>query len=147
MSKYIDKLRLLWRWLQGYISASFIAMFCISFVLWYVVKLGGRYTTDFTATLNIGDEQLRVPCVVEGVGTNLLASRAKMRRGVKVELSELKYMVESVHDEQTGEITDSFCIIDQQSLHNLLSVRFSDIKIVSIGDVPPMALESKSDNE
>ena len=69
-------------------------------------------------------------CTVEGVGTNLFGYRVYMRKKSRIPLSELKY--EPSHEEgHEGKI-----IIDPQSLQNALSVKFSDIKIVSIDRIP-----------
>ena len=53
-----------------------------------------------------------------------------MRKKSRIPLSELKY--EPSHEEgHEGKI-----IIDPQSLQNALSVKFSDIKIVSVDRIP-----------
>ena len=67
-----------------------------------------------------------------------------MRKQIKISLSELKYAVEEKIDEQTGEVTESYCIIDPQSLQSALSVRLSDVNVLSIGAVPPLPMPELS---
>ena len=138
MGKIIEKLKLFRRWLQRYVSPVFISLFCASFILWYILKLGYVYTTDYSVGVNVDGQTMRVPCVVEGVGTNLFGYRVYMHRELKIPLTDLKYKVEELADEQTGESLGRFYIIDPQSMQSAISVRFSDIKVISIGDIPPL---------
>ena len=71
MGKIVERFKVFRRWIHRYISPVFIALFCASFILWYILKLGNVYTTDHSVYVNIDGQTLRVPCVVEGVGTNL----------------------------------------------------------------------------
>ena len=68
MKKLLNRLNVIYRWIRSYISPVFIVLFCASFILWYIIKLGNVYTTNYDLRLNIDGESLRVPCVVEGVG-------------------------------------------------------------------------------
>jgi hypothetical protein len=36
-------------------------------------------------------------------------------------------------------------IIDPQSMQSAISVRFSDIKVISVGDVPPLRLHGEEE--
>lgn len=138
MSKIVEKLQIVRRWLHKYISPVFILLFCASFILWYILKLGYVYTTDYAVLVNINGDTMRVPCVVEGVGTNLFGYRVYMHKELKIPLNDLKYKVEELADEQTGEPLGKFYVIDSHSLQSAISVRFSDIKVISIGDIPPL---------
>ena len=40
--------------------------------------------------------------------------------------------------QEAGEVRDDVLLLDAQSLHSAISVRVSDIKIISVGDVPPL---------
>ena len=82
---------------------------------------------------------MRVPCVIEGKGTNLLAYRVHMHKEIKIPLTDLKYSIASEQNEVTGEVVDSI-IIDPQSIQSAISVRFSDIKVISVGDVPQLSI-------
>lgn len=144
MGKIIEKLKLFRRWLHRYVSPVFISLFCASFILWYILKLGYVYTTDYSVGVNVDGQTMRVPCVVEGVGTNLFGYRVYMHRELKIPLTDLKYKVEELADEQTGESLGRFYIIDPQSMQSAISVRFSDIKVISIGDIPPLPVPEES---
>ncbi len=118
------------KWLRHYLSPAFIVMLTASFVLWYIAKLSYTYTTDLDIDVKVGDSKFRVNCVVEGVGTNLFGYRLYKGRKVSIPLDELKYD-HSIYESNFGSI-----IIDPQSLQNAISVRYSDIKVVSIGSIP-----------
>ncbi|MBP3564895.1 MAG: hypothetical protein J6J77_04575 [Alistipes sp.] len=145
MKKLLNRLNVIYRWIRGYISPVFIVLFCASFILWYIIKLGNVYTTNYDLRLNIDGESLRVPCVVEGVGTNLLGYNVYQHKELRFSLSDLKYAVEQKVDEQTGEVLGRYCIIDNQSLQNAITLRFSDIKVLSVGDIPLIPLPETSD--
>ena len=80
--------------------------------------------------VDVDGQTFDVTCTVEGVGTNLFGYRVYMRKKSRVPLSELKYEP-SREEGHEGKI-----IIDPQSLQKALSTRFSDIKIVSLGEIP-----------
>lgn len=130
---------------RHYVSPVFVTLFCASFVLWYIVKLDHTYTTEYAVHVNIDGERLRVPCVVEGKGATLFGYRVYMHRQIRIPLSELKYTVEhrSVEPQTEGAeptVDETLCILDPQSLQNAISVRISDIKVISIGNIPPLPM-------
>ncbi len=130
---------------RHYVSPVFVTLFCASFVLWYIVKLDHTYTTEYAVHVNIDGERLRVPCVVEGKGATLFGYRVYMHRQIRIPLSELKYTVEQYVVEPQSEdedptVGESYCIIDPQSLQNAISVRISDIKVISIDNIPPLPM-------
>ena len=88
------------------------------------------YTTEQPFTVNVDGERFKVSCVVEGVGTNLFGYRVYMSKRLRIPLSELKFRSVKAED---GE---KFLKIDSLSLHNAISVRLSDIKVISVGSVP-----------
>ena len=67
-----------------------------------------------------------------------------MHKELKIPLTDLKYKVEELADEQTGESLGKFYVIDSHSMQNAISVRFSDIKVISIGDIPPLPVPEES---
>lgn len=131
---------------RHYVSPVFVTLFCASFVLWYIVKLDHTYTTEYAVHVNIDGERLRVPCVVEGKGATLFGYRVYMHRQIRIPLSELKYTVEhrTVDPSAAGASAptegETFCILDPQSLQNAISVRISDIKVISVGNIPPLPM-------
>ena len=108
----------------------FLALLVASFILWYIAKLNYTYTTEQPFTVNVDGERFKVSCVVEGVGTNLFGYRVYMSKRLRIPLSELKFRSVKAED---GE---KFLKIDSLSLHNAISVRLSDIKVISVGSVP-----------
>ena len=116
-------------------------MFVASFVLWYITKLNYNYTTDYNVRLNIGGEKVEVPCVIEGKGTNLFNYKFQLSKRLRIPLEELSY--KAVEDD-FGEV---FLQIDPKSLQNAISVRVSDIKVVSLGDVPMLSLPGEMEDK
>lgn len=128
------------RWLRHYISPAFGVMLFAAFVLWYIAKLGYTYTTDLDIEVKVADSKFKVNCVVEGVGTNLFGYRLYKGGKVSIPLSELQY-TRSI-DSRYNDI-----VIDPQSLQNALSVRYSDIKMKSIGALPSITLSREREAE
>ena len=127
------------QWLRRYVSPVFLALLVASFILWYIAKLSYTYTTEQTVRLSIDGQRIEVTCVVEGLGTNLFGYRVYMNKTLRIPLSELK----TQRSHETGH--EGKLIIDPQSLQNALAPRFSDIKIISIGDIPEIDIpEAKS---
>ncbi len=125
------------KWIRHYISPAFLVMLTASFVLWYIAKLSYTYTTDLNINVRVANVKFEVTCVVEGVGTNLFGYRLYKGGKVSIPLSELNY--QSATDEDNTEII----IINPQSLQNALSVRYSDIKVISISPLKPLVLSDK----
>lgn len=146
MSKIVNSIRFFWLRLKRAISPVFIGLLCASFILWYILKLQYTYTTNFSVLVNIDGERLRVPCVVEGKGVNLLGYRVYVRKELKIPLSELKYEVEQERGD-SGELFGSWYRFDPQSVQSAISVRFSDIKVISVGDIPSMAMPEENEVE
>lgn len=117
-------------WIRRSVSPVFIVMLVASFVLWYIAKLNYTYTTEQSFRINVDGQKFEVTCVVEGVGTNLFGYRVYHDKSLRIPLSELRSS-SSYDEENYGKI-----IIEPQSLQNAISVRCTDIKIISIGDVP-----------
>ena len=148
MSNAIDKLKAIWRQMKSYVSSTFIMLLCASFIMWYILKLQYTYTTNYAVLVNIEGERMHVPCVIEGKGTNLFGYRVYMHKELKIPLNDLKYSIESKLDVQAGAVVDSI-IIEPNSMQSAISVRFSDIKVVSVGDVPSISLphvQSRGEN-
>lgn len=141
MSNAMDKLKAFGRLAKSSISPAFILLMCASFLMWYILKLQYTYTTDYSVMVNIEGERLRVPCVVEGKGTNLFGYRVYMHKEIKIPLNDLKYTIDSQLDVEAAAVVDSI-IIDPQSMQSAISVRVSDIKIISVGDVPPLSMHN-----
>ncbi len=129
------------KWLRHYISPAFAVMLTASFILWYIAKLSYTYTTDLSIDVKVGNTKFGVVCVVEGVGTNLFGYRLYKGGKVSIPLSELSYL-RSVSEDNYGDI-----VIDPQSLQNALSVRYSDIKVMSVGVLPSLKISHEEEQK
>jgi hypothetical protein len=141
----MEILKSMWGWFRSAVSTAFVILFCASFILWYILKLQYTYTTDYSVLVNIEGEQLRVPCVIEGKGTNLLGYRVNKHKEIRIPLSDLKYTFTSDPEESGDGALTNMYIIDPQSMQSAISVRFSDIKVISVGDVPPLRLHGEEE--
>ena len=145
MKKFMEILKSMWGWFRSAVSTAFVILFCASFILWYILKLQYTYTTDYSVLVNVEGEQLRVPCVIEGKGTNLLGYRVNTHKEIRIPLSDLKYTFTSDPEESGDGALTNMYIIDPQSMQSAISVRFSDIKVISVGDVPPLRLHGEEE--
>ncbi len=134
MNKFLE-------WSKRSISPAFIAMFVAAFIMWYITKLSYTYTTDYNVRLNIDGEKIEVPCVIEGKGTNLFNYKFQLSKRLRIPLDELTY--KAVPDDFGG----TFLQIDPKSLQNAISVRVSDIKIVSLGEIPMLSHPETEEEE
>ena len=131
--------------LRKYISPVFLVLLGVSFTLWYISKLNYTYTTDFNIKVKVDGERIIVPCVVEGKGTTLFGYGFYASRRANIPLSELNYEVVEVPviDENGAVDTlakDYKVRISSISMQDAISVRFSDLKILSVGNIDDIAL-------
>ncbi len=117
-------------WLKQYVSPVFLMLLMASFILWYIAKLNYTYTAEQEIRVNVDGEEFRISCVVEGLGTNLFGYKAYTKKTLRIPLSELQY---TTTRDASGE---ERLILDAGSLQHAISVRFSDIKVISIGTIP-----------
>ncbi len=127
------------KWLHRYVSPVFLVMLVASFILWYIAKLSYTYTTEYTVSINTDGEKYKVSCIFEGVGTNLVSYHTNFGKSVRIPLSELKYK----RSREEGH--EQMLIIDPQSLQHAIAVRFSDVKVASIGAVPEIPMPENHD--
>lgn len=125
--------------LRKYISPVFLAMLAVSFTLWYISKLNYTYTTDFNIKVKVDDQRIVVPCVVEGKGTTLFGYGFYASRRTNIPLSELNHEVIELPVINEQGVVDTLAKnyrvrISPLSMQDAISVRFSDLKIVSVGD-------------
>ena len=131
--------------LRKYISPVFLVLLGVSFTLWYISKLNYTYTTDFNIKVKVDGERIVVPCVVEGKGTTLFGYGFYASRRANIPLSELSYEVVEQPVVNADGIVDSLTTIRKAhisplSMQDAISVRFSDLKIVSVGDFDDIAI-------
>lgn len=129
------------KWMHRYVSPVFLALLVASFILWYIAKLSYTYTTDQTVRIDVDGVPFEVTCVVEGVGTNLFGYRVYMNKTLHIPLSDLKF-TRSQEEGHEGKL-----ILDPQSLQNAISLKFSDIKVVSLRSVPEIDEPRESEKD
>ena len=131
--------------LRKYISPVFLVLLGVSFTLWYISKLNYTYTTDFNIKVKVDGERIVVPCVVEGKGTTLFGYGFYASRRANIPLSELSYEVVEQPVVNEDGIVDSLTTIRKAhisplSMQDAISVRFSDLKIISLGEFADIPL-------
>lgn len=117
------------KWMHRYVSPVFLALLSRRHpVVYRQTELYVYRRTDREGERRRTPFELRAWS--EGVGTNLFGYRVYMNKTLRIPLAELKTK-RSYEEGHEGKL-----IIDPQSLQNALAPRFSDIKIISIGDIP-----------
>lgn len=129
--------------LRKYISPVFLALFAVSFTLWYISKLNYSYTTDFEVDVDINGKEVVVPCIVKGKGTDLVGYTVYTSRNADVSLSELKYDSIPVIRESDSVVIKHKARIHTTSMQEALAKRFSDLEIVSVGTIPDIDFPGK----
>lgn len=146
MKKILETVRNLFAKLRRYVSPVFVMLLVASFMLWYISKLNYTYTAEFDVKVNVDGERITVPCVVEGLGTNLLGYFFTARK-INIPPSELQFDIVREAEPATEPDAEPTFVelrrIRPASLQNAISVRFSDIKIISVGNVPDMKMPEK----
>ncbi len=126
----MEKLRGFWAFVRRSVSPVFMVLLVASIILWYISKLNYTYTTDQLVRLDIDGIPAEVTCVVEGKGTNLVGYRVYVSKRLHLELADLKFT------RSTEEGHEDKLILDEESLRNAISLKLSDIKVMSIRNVP-----------
>ena len=130
--------------LRKYISPVFLVLLAVSFTLWYISKLGYNYTTELKVKVTVDGYNITVPCVVEGKGSTLFRYGVYAASSAEISLSELKFEVlEQPVATDNDTIVERKMRISPMSMQDALSVRFSDLKIVSVGRFSDIDLPAK----
>ncbi|MBR4969594.1 MAG: hypothetical protein IKY57_05505 [Alistipes sp.] len=145
MKRFYALLKVGLQGLRKYISPVFLVLLGVSFTLWYISKLNYTYTTDFNIKVKVDGERIVVPCVVEGKGTTLFGYGFYASRRANIPLSELSYEVVEQPVVNADGIVDSLTTIRKAhisplSMQDAISVRFSDLKIISLGEFADIPL-------
>ena len=122
------------KWVRHYVSPAFLVLLVASFSLWYLSKLSYTYVAEQRVHVQVDGQPLEVTCVLEGVGTHLFGHKVHGDRTVRIPLEELRY---EVIDQEDG---TAALRIDPPSLQQAIAVRYSDIKVLSVGAVPLLEL-------
>ena len=148
MKKLFALLKTWFGGLRKYISPVFLVLLGVSFTLWYISKLNYTYTTDFDIKVKVDGERIVVPCVVEGKGTTLFGYGFYTPRRANIPLSELHYDVIEVPVLNAEGVVDTLATsykarISPVSLQDAISIRFSDLKIISLGEFDDIPLPKR----
>lgn len=131
--KLIDKSKTLFHNIKNRITPAFLVTLAMALIFWYSGKLQYTYTTTIPFTVEIEGDRVRTTCMVEGTGHNLLSARYFKRRVVKLQRFDVDLLsVDGVSN--TYEISPT-------SLQNILSVRYPNLKIVSVSRMPFIVLK------
>lgn len=119
-------------WYKNHISwrltPLFLAMLCISFIMWYASKLQYTYTASVPMMVTVDGHRHRIECVVEGSGHNILSMQFFNRKKIKLKVEDVELLpVEGMENAYK---------VSNQSLQSAISLRTPDIKIISVGDFP-----------
>lgn len=148
MKRLLEFLKVGAQKIRNYISPVFLVLLGVSFTLWYISKLNYTYTTDFNIKVKVDGQRIVVPCVVEGKGTTLFGYGFYTPRRANLSLSELNYEVVEVPVVNADGVVDTLATdykvrISPISMQDAISVRFSDLKIISLGDFDDISLPRK----
>ena len=114
--------------IKKYLSPIFLVLLCLSAVMWYLTKLSYTYTAEVPVSVNIAGNRFTVMCEAEGVGYRILAHRMLNQSGLELDLKEVKT--------KRSAVTRGAYVVNPRSLQNIISARNSDIRIISIGEIP-----------
>ena len=148
MKRFFALLKVWIKGLRKYISPVFLVLLGVSFTLWYISKLNYTYTTDFDIKVKVDGERIVVPCVVEGKGTTLFGYGFYTPRRANIPLSELNYEIVEEPVLNAEGVVDTLATnykarISPISMQDAISVRFSDLKIISLGEFNDIPLPKK----
>ena len=125
MRNFIQNIK---RILKPYTSPVFFMFLFASFIMWYIAKLNYTYTTQLPFEITINGEKIRVHCMAEGVGYRLFAHRFYGRTNLRLQLSDVKTV--------PSEEDSTQLYIVPESIRNAISTRNSDIRIISVEEIP-----------
>lgn len=115
-----------------YISPAFLVMLFLSFVMWFIIKLGYTYVTEIPVNVNIEGNKINVSCVAEGEGYSLFANRYYNQREINLRWSDVEVTPSATNPRAV--------VISPYSLQNAISVRKPDVKIISMSAIPEVEL-------
>lgn len=127
-------------WLKRYVSPAFVVLFCASFVLWYVLKLGDTYVAEYDLSVEISGYEVEVPCTVTAKGTDLLEVRRYQHRSLVIPLEDLEYDIKT---ETVDGTSVQYYKISRESMQNEISIRLKQAEIV-VGSVPLLPVKQNN---
>ncbi len=119
----------------GRLSPVFLIMLGLSALMWYISKLDYTYTAEVPVVVRFEGENYRISCMAEGTGHQLVAYRLYKRRVVNLDSNEV--ILTPVPEK------DGYFAVDPVTLQAAISVRNSDIRIISIGSTPEVRRQTE----
>lgn len=125
------------RLLRRYASVGIMVCLLLSTVLWYIIKLSYTYTAEIPFAINVEGSKVKVNCLVEASGYRLVAHRYVLNGSIDVTLSDVEAMPSAVNKD--GYILNPFAV------QNIISLNNSDLKVISVGELPEIIVTRKSE--
>ncbi|MBO5216419.1 MAG: hypothetical protein J6B41_01550 [Alistipes sp.] len=141
MKRLHEILSVLKGWLKRYVSPAFVVLFCASFVLWYVLKLGDTYVAEYNLNVEVSGYEVEVPCTVTAKGTDLLEVRRYQHRSLVIPLEDLEYDIKTKIADDGDSV--QYYKISRESMQNEISIRLKQAEIV-VGSVPLLPIKPKN---
>jgi hypothetical protein len=141
MKRIQEILSVLKGWLKRYVSPAFVVLFCASFVLWYVLKLGDTYVAEYNLNVEVSGYEVEVPCTVTAKGTDLLEVRRYQHRSLVIPLEDLEYDIKTKIADDGDSV--QYYKISRESMQNEISIRLKQAEIV-VGSVPLLPIKPKN---
>ncbi len=141
MKRLHEILTVLKGWLKRYVSPAFVVLFCASFVLWYVLKLGDTYVAEYNLNVEVSGYEVEVPCTVTAKGTDLLEVRRYQHRSLVIPLEDLEYDIKTKIADDGDSV--QYYKISRESMQNEISIRLKQAEIV-VGSVPLLPIKPKN---
>ena len=141
MKRLHEILSVLKGWLKRYVSLAFVVLFCASFVLWYLLKLGDTYVAEYNLSVEVSGYEIEVPCTVTAKGTDLLEVRRYQHRSLVIPLEDLEYDIKTKIADDGDSV--QYYKISRESMQNEISIRLKQAEIV-VGSVPLLPIKPKN---
>ncbi|MCC8020294.1 MAG: hypothetical protein LIO85_11065 [Rikenellaceae bacterium] len=114
--------------LRKLISPVFVLLLLLSTCMWYLTKLSYTYQSQIPFTVEVEGNRFRVECLAEGTGYRLFAHKYFKANSIHLNIRDIQ-TTPSV-------INNGSYVINPYSLQNAISIRTSDLRIISVGDLP-----------
>lgn len=132
------------RALNQFASTRIIIITILSFSMWLMVKLKNTYTTDINLLLTIENHKYELTCVFEGDGMKLLRYSI-IPPEMTISLDEVQHRTVKVYDDDAKAHGKSALVrkirVSHKSLVDAVNIKFSDIKVVSVSEMPDLPVE------
>lgn len=133
----MEQIKNFFSWLRRWISPVYVAMVIAAFILWFITKLGGTYTTEHDVTVVIDNVEYNVVCTIKGKGVDLVHyTLSSDRSRFEIPISDLTQ--DKPMNDNNGNIVVH---VTAESMKIALAQRMNNIEVVSVGSVPVIVNE------